>query len=442
MSRDAVDLVVVGAGAAGLATAIFAARRAGHRSLVLVDGARRVGAKILVSGGGRCNVTNRSVTAADYSGGPARFVASVLKAFPAARAAAFFHEIGVSLHEEERGKLFPDTNRSRTVLDALLGELGRTAIPIETGHPVTGVAPRPGGGFLVDSATRGWECRRVVLATGGLALPKSGSDGSGLALAARLGHTVMATTPALAPLVLDGTFHARLSGVSHEAGLTIESGGRAVARISGPLLWTHFGISGPAALDASRHWLQVRARGEVASAFLSFVPAMEFADVDAALIAPATQGRRALRSVLIDWVPTAVADALLEMLALEGSARVAQLTREDRRRLSHALTAFPLSISGSRGYSYAEATAGGVSLHEVNPRTLESRRHPGLHLVGEILDVDGRLGGFNFQWAWSSGFVAGEAVGKALAGMDEERPSGDAERDSEDGTPKGPGVAL
>src|SRR6188508_3685319 len=189
------DVIVVGAGAAGIATAIFVARSAPHLRVRCLDGARRVGAKILVSGGSRCNVTNRLVTERDFWGGSSRVVRSVLRAFPADRAAAFFQSLGVSLHEEEDGKLFPDTNRSRTVLDALLAEASRLGVVVETGKRVTAIARGPQG-FAVETADRSrFDGQSVVLATGGRSLPKTGSDGLGYELAGGLGHRCIATTP-------------------------------------------------------------------------------------------------------------------------------------------------------------------------------------------------------------------------------------------------------
>ena len=410
MATAELDVAIVGAGAAGLATAIFAARLNPRLRMAVLDGARRPGAKILVSGGGRCNVTNREVTASDYWGGSRQVIASVLRAFPAARTVEFFEELGVPLHEEEQGKLFPDTNRSRTVLEALLGELARLSVPVVDGSRVTGLA-RTGDGWRVSGGDRVLTASRVVLATGGLSLPKSGSDGGGLAMAAALGHSVVPTTPALAPLTLGGDFHRTLAGVSHDAAISVEADGKTVARLRGPMLWTHFGVSGPAALDASRHWLRAAMADRPVAARLSFLPGSDFARVDRDLVSAASaQSSKSLRSVLGAWIPAAVGEALIAALSLDGSTRLAHLSRDDRRRLSHALTAWELPITGCRGYNYAEATAGGVSLDEVNRGTLESRRCPGLHLAGEMLDVDGRLGGFNFQWAWSSGLVAGRAV--------------------------------
>jgi len=197
----AADVVIVGAGAAGIATAIFTRRRLPSRSVIALNGAARPGAKILVSGGSRCNVTNVSVDERDFWGGSPAIVRRVLRAFPAAEAVRFFHDIGVPLHEESGGKLFPDSNRSRDVLDALLRELGAAGASLLAGHRVVDVVREPSG-FLVVTSAGNFLARSVVLATGGLSLPKSGSDGGGLAIAARLGHTIVPTTPALAPLIL------------------------------------------------------------------------------------------------------------------------------------------------------------------------------------------------------------------------------------------------
>ena len=416
MQRDSVTSVaIVGGGAAGLATAIFLARRRPRLDVVVLDGARRLGAKILVSGGGRCNLTNRVVTAADYWGGDRRIVASVLAACPAEASVAFFEDIGVRLHEEERGKLFPDSNSARSVLDALLGEAQHRGVTIKAGERVTGVERVAGDGgpapWLVRTGSGTFRARVLVLATGGRSLPKSGSDGEGLRMAAALGHTIVETTPALAPLVLGGGFHAGLAGVAHEAALTVERDGGAAVRVSGPLLWTHFGISGPAALDASRHWHRAALGGVPVCVRLSFLPGLDAHGAGRALLEAADRRPAAgLRSALATLLPGAVADALLAALSIDPSLQLAQLPRATRASLGRALVSWELPVTGSRGYGFAEATAGGIALAEVHRSTMESRVCGGLYLVGEMLDVDGRLGGFNFQWAWSSAWVAARGI--------------------------------
>ena len=405
------DVAIVGGGAAGLAAGIFAARRLPGRRIAVLDGARRIGAKILVSGGGRCNVTNRDVRASDYWGGDRRFIDAVLRVFPADETARFFEALGVGLHEEPGGKLFPDSNQARTVLDALIAELARLGVEVRCGVRVRGVAPAAGGGFVLESEDGLESARAVVLATGGLSLPKSGSDGGGLAIARSLGHTIVSTTPALAPLTLAGGFHPPLSGVSHEASLTLAADGRKPEKLRGSLLWTHFGASGPLALDASRHWHRGVVEGRRVSATLSFLPDLDFAAAESAILAGASaRPALAIRTLLSERLPAAVASALLDSVAVDGSTRLARLEREARRRIVHALTSWDLPITGSRGYNYAEATAGGVALDEVDRGSMASKVCLGLFLAGEMLDVDGRLGGFNFQWAWSSAYVAGRGV--------------------------------
>ncbi len=407
---ETADVIVVGGGAAGLATAIFAARRRPERRILILDGARKLGAKILVSGGGRCNVTNSVVTEADFNGGSSRFVRRVLRAFRVAQTIAFFEELGVTLHEEEYGKLFPDSNRARTVLEALLHEAARLGVTILPGHRVLSLEKRDDR-FLVLTPERSFEAERVVLATGGLSLPKTGSDGLGLAIAVRSGHSVVPTTPALVPLVLRGDFHRSLSGVSQPVELRVRVEGREPERISGPLLWTHFGLSGTSVLDASRFWCRAQLEGRSVTVSACLLSAEDFGRAEKEMLAVAAdRPRLQLQNALGAMLPAAVGKAVLEELGLSGETPMGKLGRDERRRLVHALVDWPLPVRDSRGYSFAEVTAGGISLDEIDPATMASRRCPGLHLVGEMLDVDGRIGGFNFQWAWSTGFVAGAAV--------------------------------
>ncbi len=416
---EPIDVAIVGGGAAGLATAIFAARSAPGLSIVILDGARKLGAKILVSGGGRCNVTNRSVTARDFHGGSPHVIKRVLAAFPVDRTVSFFGEIGVELHEEEHGKLFPDTNQARTVLDSLMNEASRRGVHILPEHRVTGIAPSDAGFRIVtDSATL--RARRVVLATGGRSLPKTGSDGGGYALATALGHTLVSLTPALVPLVLSGEFHVPLSGISQDVEVAVRVENSNPVRIRGAMLWTHFGVSGPSVLDASRHWHRARLDGRAVEVTASFLPGEDFPAIERGLLASSVgpesrgvaQSKSTVRKTLSHMLPARVADAVLGQLDIEGTIPLSHLPRDHRRKLAHSLIRWRLPVSDSRGYRYAEVTAGGVRLTEVDVSTLASRQCPDLFLVGEILDVDGRLGGFNFQWAWSTAHVAASAISR------------------------------
>jgi predicted Rossmann fold flavoprotein len=433
IADETADLVIVGAGAAGLATAIFAKRRAPALRVICLDGATRIGAKILVSGGSRCNVTNAVVTERDFWGGPSRIVRSVLRAFPAPRTVAFFRELGVTLHEEEDGKLFPDSNAARDVLNALLGALRDTGVELHTGQRVT-AATRVEQGFEVIAGSTTYETPTLVLATGGRSLPKTGSDGAGYGLARALGHGYVETTPALVPLLLDGDTHAALAGVSHRVRLSVRRADGRISDLDGPLLWTHFGASGPVVLNASRHWHRARLDDVAVEIVLNLCPDERFETLEGWLMRQAVARPRAqVATVLATRLPAAVADSWVSGLGLDQVA-AAHLTRESRRALVHALLATPLGVRGSRGYNFAEVTSGGIPLEEIQPARMESRCCPGLFLVGEMLDVDGRLGGFNFQWAWSSAWVAGRAIASAVPPQPLPRSPGNGKRS----TPRGP----
>ncbi len=412
-TNDPLDIAVIGAGAAGLMAAISAARAAPGLRIGAFDGATRPGAKILVSGGGRCNVVNNVVRPEDYSGSSRNSIRNVLAAWPVSATLEFFTGLGVSLHEEEYGKLFPDTNQARTVLEALLGEAGARGVGLLAGHRVTSLE-RQQGGFLVGCGADRWPAGRVVMCTGGLSLPKTGSDGFGYQLVRQFGHSLVPTTPALASLVLDGAFHVGLSGIAHDVVLTLTTGGpgrAAVTRIAGPMLWTHFGISGPAAMDVSRHWHRAVLEGKPPRLTANLMGGLPTEQAEARLLGwTASSPRGLLRTALAQLVPARLAEAVLAEIDVRRETQMSQLSRDVRRRTLAALAEWPLPVRDSRGYLHAEVTAGGVPLAEVDTATMASRVCPGLHLAGEILDVDGRLGGFNFQWAWASGFLAGKAA--------------------------------
>ncbi|HSM51392.1 MAG TPA: aminoacetone oxidase family FAD-binding enzyme [Thermoanaerobaculia bacterium] len=403
---------MVGAGAAGLFAAIWAARTAPGARVVALDGAARPGAKILVSGGGRCNLAHETVSGRDFHGSSPHAVEKVLRQFDVAATLAFFAGLGVVVRREEGGKLFPANGRARTVLDALLAEANRRGVEIRTSHRVAAVSPS-GSGLLVSGPWGALAADRVVLATGGRSLPKSGSDGSGYALAASLGHRITPTLPALVPLLLaaDHPFRS-LAGLSAPVALAVRAtSGRRLVEVTGPLLCTHFGISGPAVLDVSRHLLAARRADPGAHLVASFLPGRHAGEWEELL---SSLGPRSVRALLAESLPPRLAEALCRLAGVEPATPGYRLRREARRALVRSLTELPLPVEGDRGFVAAEVTAGGVPLAEIDLRTMASRRAPALHLCGEICDVDGRLGGFNFQWAWSSGQLAGLGAARAL----------------------------
>ena len=421
---DTCDIAIVGGGAAGLATAIFAgeacAKDGRPVSIAVLEGAPRIGTKILVSGGARCNVTHHRVDAKDYHGRP-NVVKNALRAFGADDTVRWFSSLGVELKREETGKLFPVTDSARTVVDALVRRAQTLGIEIRTGHRVASVAYELAGStaqFRIAHDHGEIVCQRLALATGGRSLPKSGSDGAGYAFARSLGHRITATWPSLVPLRLDAAFgHAALSGVAHPAQLCVRVRGKRQARTTGDLLWTHFGISGPAAMDISRSWAAPREDGETPTLELSFLPEHTRESADARFLEDAkAHPQRSTERWLATHLPRRIAQWVCTRTGAAPDCPLAQVPRAVRRALVEDLTGLALPVTDTRGWDAAEVTAGGVPLDEVD-RRFASRRTQGLWLVGEILDCDGRIGGFNFQWAWAGGYVAGNAIARSLAGI-------------------------
>jgi predicted Rossmann fold flavoprotein len=413
MKKDAI--VVIGAGAAGLMAAITAARAAPHARVVAVDGATRLGAKILIAGGGRCNVTHHAVSERDFHGSTPPAIRRVLRAFDVDATRRFFEAEGVQLKREPTGKLFPVSDRAGDVLQALIGAARRAGVELLFPYKATTIRRATGDRFEVHAAgTSTLAARAVIVATGGRSVPKTGSDGSGYAMVTALGLPLTPRIfPALVPLRLPDGHPARaLSGLATDVRLIVVSGsGRHLASVTGALLCTHQGVSGPAVLDVSRHWQAAVDDDPGSGVVVNWLP-----DVGAEEFARRLQqhGARPIRRALAPPLPDRLAAALCVLASVDPDASGATLTRDARRRLVAACIACRLPIVGTRGFEVAEVTAGGVPLSALTA-SLEARSQPGLFLCGEICDVDGRIGGFNFQWAWASGTVAGRAAAARLA---------------------------
>ncbi len=408
---DEWPIVVVGAGAAGLLAALFAAR-AGAR-VMLLETRPRPGAKIRVSGGGRCNVLPSAMTLDDYySSGSRNTLRNILFSWPLADVRHFFEaELGIPMKTEATGKVFPVSENPLDVVDALLDACARAGVTLTGSFRVTRIA-RTGGergaSFEVEEAGgRRVLAQRLVLATGGLSLPKTGSDGAGLRFAEALGVATLPTYPALVPLRTDDARWTALSGVSVRARLRALHGDRSVGESERELLFTHRGFSGPVVLDMSRHVTAPDAAGRRLLVHWGGV-ASNWED------ALRASSKRLVSTVLAERLPERLADALLAAADVPHERREHELQRAERQRLLATLGAFELPVDGNEGYAKAEVTAGGIALSAIRSRTLECSAAPGLFVCGEILDVVGRIGGFNFLWAWSSGRRAGEAAAASL----------------------------
>jgi len=403
-------VAVIGAGAAGAMAAIFAA--SGDAETLLLERTPDGGRKILISGGGRCNI----LPAADDAS--RRFVTDsspntlrkMLRSWPLREQISFFEkDVGLVLAEEkETGKLFPASNRARDVREALFALARRRNVRLLTNTLVTGLTPIRGRWLVQREGAPALETDAVIVATGGLSVPKSGSDGLGLALLAALGHTVHTTYAALTPLVGAASPLAGLAGISLPVAITAR-GPHGDAEATGGFLFTHRGYSGPAVLDVSH--IAVRSLGETVPARVMVRwTGRDASGWDAALRAG---GARTVAGVLRAELPDRLAAALAHLSGVDPARPLAKLAREERLRLIETLVAGELPWTGHEGYAKAEVTGGGVSLAEIDPRTLESRRCPGLFICGEALDAFGPIGGFNFQWAWATGRAAGLGAARA-----------------------------
>jgi predicted Rossmann fold flavoprotein len=406
-------VAVVGAGAAGLVAAAFAS--AGGAEVVLLERTKDGGRKILISGGGRCNVLPSALAPERFvSDSPSHLVRGMLRAWPLHEQRAFFEdtlEIPLAL-EEESGKLFPRSNRARDVRDGLVAHARARGVDIRFDTTMNDLSIGAAG-FTIVTSRGDVHCDRVVLATGGLSVPATGSDGTGLLAAQRFSHAMIETYPALTPLLAKNDVHASLSGVSLDVRLRGKSGalahrglgggGKAVESFGG-FLFTHRGYSGPSVLDIS-HLTERGAQPTIRAQWSS----LSAADWESAFDARSTS----VATILNRHIPGRLAEQLMIEAGVLLDRRTSGFTRVERIRLIEMLTAYPLPWSGNEGYKKAEVTGGGVALSEVDPRTLESKRVPGLYMCGEMLDAFGPIGGHNFSWAWATGRAAGIASGRS-----------------------------
>ena len=398
----------MGAGAAGLLAALTAARRGAD--VILIERTRDGGRKILISGGGRCNILpsvaqpDRFVT--DSSPNTLR---KMLRSWPLAEQRSFFEtELEMPLDlEEETGKLFPSSHRARDVRDGLVGRARGAGTRIWFEARVTDVRPDEAGWRVEIEGAPPVVARAVVIATGGLSVPATGSDGTGLRIADKLGHRIHDTYPALTPLIADPHPHAELAGVSRTVTISAP-GSKPAFRTTGGFLVTHEGWSGPSVLDASHLTVRPRPDGGRQELLISWTARSPAEWTDALRPRPGS-----LRSVLSEDLPRRLADALAHECDIDPLTPLAQLRRDRRLAVIEALTAYELPWTGNAGYKKAEVTGGGVALSEVDPRTMESKRSPGLFLCGEVLDAFGPIGGHNFLWAWATGKAAGAGASAA-----------------------------
>jgi len=398
-----VDVAVIGAGAAGL----FCAAQAGQRGarVLLLDHAAKIAEKIRISGGGRCNFTNRDATPAQFHSRNPHFCRSALARYTAHDFITLVQRHRIPFHEKHRGQLFCDGS-SQDIIDLLLRECDAGRVERWQPCAVASVRPRADAGearYELETARGPVLARSVVVATGGLPVPAIGATDFGLRLARQFGHSLVDPRPALVPLVFDAAEwapFAALAGVSLE--VEISSGmGKQRGRFVEDLLFTHRGLSGPAVLQASSFWRP----GETLE--IAFAPGTDW---PATLAHAKAASRRQLGNELATHLPQRLAQAWLARGGLPEDRPMPELGDKALRQLAESLASWRIAPAGTEGWKKAEVMAGGVDTREIDSKTMESRRSPGLHFIGEVLDVTGWLGGYNFQWAWASAHACAEAL--------------------------------
>ena len=425
------EVAILGAGAAGLMAAIRAAELG--RSVVLLEKNRRPGVKILMSGGTRCNLTNarglrnlrvvsgpvdpaydsrqalgaRSIQAGFGANGA--FLGPSLKAFSVESTVEFFEKEGVATKVEGNGKIFPASDRAVDVLAAIVARLERTSAKLLVNCACQGVKYEDGR-FVVSKPDGSITANKVILAVGGLSYPGCGTTGDGYGIARSFGHSLVETRPALVPLRVDAEWVKALAGLTlpDTTARVVDSNGITLIERREAVLFAHFGLTGPAILDVSRAVARHNSKDQL-RLMLDLVPERRAEELETALQQVSRSGRGQVVGMLPGQLPRRLADAVMASAGVPPTRIGAELSREERRRVVGTLKGLTLPIAGTLGFGKAEVTSGGVELGEVRAETLESLRAPGLYFAGEVLDLDGLIGGYNFQAAWSTGWLAGQS---------------------------------
>lgn len=405
----AFDVCVIGGGPGGMFAAITAAQ--GGQKVLLLEKNDRLGKKLLITGKGRCNVTNNCSGEEVLKNTPrnGKFLYSAMAAFPPQQIMAFLEDQGCALKTERGNRVFPVTDRSQSVLDALQRAMKQWNVTVKTGR-VTKICQQDGHVSGVESTCGFFPCEKVILATGGASYPATGSTGDGYLLAQELGHTIVEPQGSLVPLEIEGTDCPEMQGLSlrNVAVKLLNPKGKVVYQDFGEMLFTHFGVSGPTVLSASAHI----GKGSGWKLVLDLKPALEEKKLDDRILRDLElYQNRSMENALTDLLPRSMIPVVLKRLQVDPQLQANSFTRSNRRALVELLKGFPLNIAGKRPVREAIITSGGVKVGEVDPKTMASKKVQGLYFVGEILDCDAYTGGFNLQIAWATAYAAGRAVG-------------------------------
>ena len=397
------QVIIIGGGASGLMAAITAARNS--RQVTLLERQARVGRKLLATGNGRCNLTNQNMGLPYYHGQAPDFARPALEALDLDATLDFFHSLGLLTTAEDNGRVYPYSDQAGSVLDVLRFAADAAGVMTRTGFEVTGLK-RGKKGFLVSSAEETLPADRVIVCCGGMAGGKLGGTRSGYELLQALGHSVTKLYPALVQIKTDNTYVKALKGVRANADLRLCRGQAAVAASRGEVQFTEFGVSGPAVFELSR--ATATEKGPL-TLRMDLLPQLSLSDVEALLCQRiASMGELTTENLLAGMLHNRLGRTILRYAGYGLTDSIAVLTSNDLQRVAKAIKQFSLPVIGTLGFDGAQVTAGGVRTAEFDSRTLQSRLVPGLYAAGEVLDIDGDCGGYNLQWAWSSGYLAGQ----------------------------------
>jgi len=398
------DIVVIGGGASGIVASIIASRR--NSQVTLLERNDRIGKKLLVTGNGRCNYTNKNMKVDCFHGTNKNFIENIIKQFDRDKTLEFFEKLGIVPKAEDGGKIFPMSLQSSSVLDVLRYELERLDVNVVTGAYVTEISKKKD--FLIKTKTKDvFHSDKVIIATGGMAMPVSGSDGNGYKLAKEFGHSIITPTPALVQLKLESDKLKAMDGVKFEGSANLYIDNKLIREEKGEILFTDYGVSGPPILQLSRE--AVRGMNEKRKVELE----LKLFDKSTEEFKKYLNKRfsympyKSVEIGLIGLIHKKLIIPILKEINLDKNKLVKELTNADLDKLTNILTSWRFKVIGDKGWGQAQTTAGGILSHDIDPDTLESKRISGLYFCGEILDVDGDCGGYNLQWAWSSGYVAG-----------------------------------
>ncbi len=403
-----IDVCVVGGGPAGMFAAITAAQSGA--SVLLLEKNGRLGKKLLITGKGRCNVTNDCNAEQVLQNTPrnGKFLYSAMTAYPPEQVKSFFQKAGCSLKTERGNRVFPESDRSQSVLDALQRQLKESGVMVRTGR-VKSIQTNETGVIGVSTAEQTFSCKKVILATGGASYPATGSTGDGYRIARDLGHTIVEPQGSLVPLETAGNDCQSMQGLAlRNVGVKLlNPKGKAVYKDFGEMLFTHFGVSGPTILSASAHI----GKGDGWKLVIDLKPALDEAKLDDRILRDLEQYQnRSMENALTDLLPRSMIPVILNRIGVDGDLQANSFTKQNRRALVEQLKAFTVEIIGKRPVSEAIITSGGVKVGEIDPGTMASKKVPGLYFAGEIIDCDAYTGGFNLQIAWATGYAAGKAV--------------------------------